>query len=116
MKSIREALEALPDALFADLLESADAYLIVLDIPGATAETLEVRADETRLEIEASREKAVPDGFEFRSEGRPLFFDATIPLPPSVSGEAVSARIDKGVLEIELPKTDAGWRDVPIEG
>ena len=36
MTGLRDALQELPEAIFADFLESEDGYLVVLDLPGAT--------------------------------------------------------------------------------
>ena len=116
MQPMRKALRNLPDAVFADLMESSDAYLLVIDLPGTTREDVRIEARRRRLEIEASRQKSVPDGFSYRSEERPLFLDATIPVPmDAVPGEA-SATMEHGVLEIHVPKTSHTVRNVPIEG
>lgn len=104
MSALRDALRDLPDAVFADLLESDDAYLLVIDLPGVTAETLDLRVENRRLTIEARREKALPTEFEYLREDRSLFLDADIPLPPDTTGEGAEASIDHGVLELRLPK------------
>ena len=116
MSALRDALRELPDAVFADLLESDEAYKLVLDVPGVTADTAEIVADGSRLTIEARREKAVPEEFRYLREDRPLFLDAELPVPREADGEAATAVIDRGVLEITLPKTtdDAG-RSIPID-
>lgn len=116
MSALREALRELPEAIFADLLESEDAYLLVIDLPGATAETTEVIAEPSRIDVEARREKISPEGFQYVREDRPLFLDAELPLPPDCVGDAAEAEMDGGVLEIRLPKRDAaGRREIPID-
>lgn len=115
MSTLREAISNLPDAAHADLLESDDAYLLVIDLPGATAETTDVRVDDGFLRIEARRDKDVPEGFTFRREDRALFLDAKLPLPPDASDEEAGASIDRGVLELELPKRGHRGRTIPIE-
>lgn len=116
MSTLREALSSLPGAVFADLLESDDAYLLVIDLPGATADTTEVHVDDGRVTIEARREKDVPSGFEYRSEDRSLFLDAELPLPSDAVGTDASAAFDRGVLELRLPKrSSAVGREIPIE-
>lgn len=116
MSALREALSNLPGAVFADLLESDDAYMLVVDLPGATGETTDVRVDSGRLIIEARRDKDVPDGFDYRREDRSLFLDAQLPLPPDAVGEDASAEFDRGVLELTLPKrSSAVGREIPIE-
>lgn len=115
MSAIRDALRDLPEAVFADLLESDDEYVLVVDLPGATAETTDVRFESGRLSIEGRREKSSPDGFRYVREDRSLFLDVDIPLPPDADGDAASAALDRGVLEVALPKRTTGaTRQIPI--
>ena len=116
MSALRDALRDLPDAVFADLLESDDGYVLVVDLPGATAETTEVLVEDGRIEIEGRREKAVPDGFEYVREDRPLFLDAELPLPNDADGAGADAEIDRGVLEISVPKREREVsRTIPVD-
>ena len=116
MSALRDALRDLPDAVFADLLESDDGYVLVVDLPGATAETTEVLVEDGRIEVEGRREKAVPDGFEYVREDRPLFLDAELPLPNDADGARADAEIDRGVLEISLPKRERDVsKSIPVD-
>ncbi|SFR30588.1 MULTISPECIES: Hsp20/alpha crystallin family protein [Halorubrum] len=117
MSALRDALRDLPDAVFADLLESDDGYVLVVDLPGATPETTEVLVEDGRIDIEGRREKAVPDGFEYVREDRPLFLDAELPIPNDADGAGADAEIDRGVLEISLPKRASEVsRTIPVDG
>jgi len=116
MAALREAMRELPDAVFADLLESDDAYLLVVDTPGVTEETVDVSVTDGKLEIEARREKDVPMEFSYLQEERSLFLDADLPLPPDATGADAEATIDRGVLELRLPKREATpEQEIPIE-
>lgn len=107
MSALRDALRDLPDPVFADLLESAEAYLLVIDLPGVSDETLDVRAEGPHLRIEARREKSLPMAFRYLREDRPLFLDADLPLPPDVLGEEAEGSLDRGTLTLRLPKRGA---------
>lgn len=116
MSTLRQALARLPGAAFADLLEADEAYLVVIDLPGATAETTDLFVEGNRIRIEARRAKEVPDRFRFVREDRPLFLDVELPLPPDASGDGASASLDNGVLELRLPKrAAAGGHRIEIE-
>ncbi|QKY16994.1 Hsp20/alpha crystallin family protein [Halorubrum sp. CBA1229] len=116
MSALRDALRDLPDAVFADLLESDDGYVLVVDLPGATAETTEVLAEDGRIVIEGRRDKSVPEGFRYVSEDRPLFLDAELPLPGDADGSGADAEIDRGVLEVTIPKrTGDVSRTIPVD-
>jgi len=116
MSALRDALRDLPDAVFADLLESDEGYVLVVDLPGATAETTEVLAEDGRIVIEGRREKGVPEGFRYVREDRPLFLDAELPLPGDADGSGADAEMDRGVLEVTIPKRTGGAsRTIPVD-
>lgn len=116
MSPLHKALRDLPDPVFADVLESDREYLLILDLPGAAPETTEVNAELGRLTIEARRDKDLPSGFHYRRENRSLFLDAQIPIPPDAVGRNAEAVMDRGVLEIRLPKREhESGGTIPIE-
>ena len=116
MSALRDALRDLPDAVFADLLESDDGYVLVVDLPGATAKTTEVLAEDGRIVIEGRREKGVPEGFRYVREDRSLFLDAELPLPGDADGSGADAEIDRGVLKVTIPKRTGGVsRTIPVD-
>lgn len=108
MTGLRDALRELPEAVFADVLERDDAYLVVLDLPGATAETVDIDVETGKLVIEARREKDVSREYRFLSEERSLFLDIELPLPPNAMAQEATASLNRGVLELEIPKQAAG--------
>lgn len=115
MTALRDALGDLPDAVFADVLESDEGYLVVLDLPGVDADSLAVRVEGGRLVLEAERAKDPPEEFEYVDEGRSLFLDVDLPLPPDASGADAEGTVDRGVLTLRLPKVGAApERTIPI--
>jgi HSP20 family molecular chaperone IbpA len=115
MSTLRESLVGLSGGPFADLLESDDAYLVVIDLPGATAETTEISVETGRVTIEAHRRKDVPRAFRYEREERPVILDADLPIPPDATSEGASASIEQGVLELRLPKSGDADREIPVE-
>ncbi|MFW5937617.1 MAG: Hsp20/alpha crystallin family protein [Halanaeroarchaeum sp.] len=116
MDSISDALASLPEAVFADVLESADAYRLVFDVPGVSSDSLAVTISDNRLTVEGRREKDVPEGFWFRDERRDLFLDAEVPLPPDAEGVEATASLESGVLKVTIPKASGAVTRVPVEG
>jgi HSP20 family protein len=115
MSALRDALRELPDSVFTDLLESDDAYLLIIDLPGATAETANAWVEGRRLRLEAKREKEVPSEFRYLQENRSLFIDTEIPLPLDATETDAEATLRQGVLELRLPKTrSASGEQIPI--
>jgi HSP20 family molecular chaperone IbpA len=116
MSALRDALRDLPDAVYADLLEGEDAYLLVIDLPGTTGDTVDARVEGGKLVVEARREKDVPPEFRYVEEDRSLFLDAELPLPPDATGADAEGSVERGVLELRLPKQSAApATTIPID-
>lgn len=112
---LREALGDLPETVFADMLESEEAYLLVLDLPGVTADTVDVTVRDGRLAVEARREKSVPTSFRYLTEERSLFLDAELPLPPDATGADAEGEVERGVLTLRLPKSvEESGEEIPV--
>ncbi|WP_290816857.1 Hsp20/alpha crystallin family protein [Halovivax sp.] len=112
MAALRDALRELPDDVFFDLLESDDAYLLVLDVPGASAASIDVTVENGRLCVEARREETFPDDFEYVEENRTVNRELSLTMPDDVTGEAVETAVERGVVEVRLPKDGATTIDV----
>ncbi|WP_081661434.1 Hsp20/alpha crystallin family protein [Halopiger djelfimassiliensis] len=107
MSALRDALRDLSEDVFFDLLENEGAYLLVIDLPGITAESVDLSVEDGRLSIEAQREKSLPDDYRYLEENRSLFFDLELPLPADASGDKAEAAVERGVLELTIPKSTA---------
>lgn len=104
MSALRDALRDLSDGVFFDLLESEDAYLLVLDVPGVTADSIDVTIENGRLSVDAQREKDADSEHRYLEENRPLLLDIDLPLPDDAIDGDAAASIKRGVLEVTLPK------------
>jgi HSP20 family molecular chaperone IbpA len=83
----------------ADVLESADEYLIVADMPGVPEDAIEVRLDRGELLIEGRREPV--------SEGATApVYRRTFRVPDVIDGSGVTAKLEHGVLTLHLPKAE----------
>jgi len=93
----------------ADVLESEKEFRIVMDLPGVQSDGLEINVENEALTVKATRAAAVPEGFAVRRHERSgdVQFSRTFKLGNAVDGEQISAKLDGGVLQIVLPKSDA---------
>lgn len=115
MSALREALRELPDAVFADVLESDDAYLIILDLPGVTADGTELSVEQGLLSVEATRERDIPSEFDPVAEDRDTEITFEFPLPMDASGSDAEASMERGVLELIVPKQTAATKTtIPV--
>ncbi len=123
-RALKEIGESLPDMLLdrfgrvtskvqeesplpADVLESDEAYRVVLDAPGATASDVNVQLTDSTLEVRIDRFRPFNEGFEMVVPGRGLELDGSVPLPTSGirPDEATATLTDHGTLVVEIPKT-----------
>lgn len=91
-----------------DITEEEDKYLVSADIPGVNPKDIEVTVDNNVLTISGKRESEKHEEREGyrrveRSSGR--FFRRFV-LPETVDDSKVSAKSDKGVLNITIPKSE----------
>jgi HSP20 family protein len=98
-----------------DIVETAGAVRILIEVPGLTADdlTVEVRGD--RVEVRGDQRAAVPagDGHRFQCvERRRGAFRREIRLDWPVNSHQGRAQLADGMLVIELPKID-DQRDAP---
>lgn len=93
--------------LDADILESDDAYLVVVDAPGAQPEDIDVRYLDGRVQVNVERFREYREGFSMRFPGRGLSLRGSIALPEAtdVDPATASATLDpSGTLQITIPK------------
>lgn len=112
MPALRDAVRTLPSDVFYDLLEGDDEYLLVLDLPGVSPTTLDVTVDDGTLVIDATREHTHPDDYEYVEENRPDSREIRLTLPADRSEPVIETTIDRGVLEVTIPKNGPTSIDV----
>lgn len=85
-----------------DVYEGKEDYLITADIPGASAEDVDVRFEKNQLNLVARVKQP-------EQVGGPTEFEWTrsFVLPGSVDTAQIAADIKDGVLQVRLPKKDA---------
>ena len=92
----------------ADVLEGEKEYRIVMDLPGVTAESLEVNLEGQELSVKAVKDNQVPEGFQVRRHERSarMEFNRSFTLGNAVDAEKIEASLTDGVLRISLPKSE----------
>jgi HSP20 family protein len=89
-----------------DLLESGDDFVLKADLPGLSEEDVTIELEDSTLTISGERKaehQAEGEGY-YRVERSTGSFSRSLTLPKGVDPEAVSARFDRGVLEVRIPK------------
>ena len=89
-----------------DVFETEDAIVAKLELPGIEPGDVEVAVEDSTLTVSGKREFESETNEEnyHRVERRYGSFSRSIALPQTADVEKVSARFDRGVLEIAVPK------------
>lgn len=92
-----------------DLSQTADKFLVKVDLPGLTAKDIEVTVENQTLSLSGERKFEHAEENETfnrieRSYGR---FTRTFQLPANVDAAKVGATFKDGVLHVEIPKAEA---------
>lgn len=102
-----------------DLKEKADAYVVHADIPGVKPEDVEVTLENGVLTIRGQRSEEREDEKDQRHciERFSGSFIRRFTLPDVADAENVQANMEKGVLEIRIPKSEKTLsRKIEIKG
>jgi HSP20 family protein len=91
-----------------DVLESADNVLVVADIPGASAETVDVRVENDTLTIEVRRPAdAQESGPALAREYEEVDFARSFRIPAGIDAANITAETKNGTVVVRLPKAAA---------
>jgi HSP20 family protein len=94
---------ASPDA---DIFETKDGYVLLAEMPGVTKDGLEVTLEENTLTLVGHRPTEGPKGEVVYCESHPVHYRRVFELDPTIDTGKVTARMDQGVLTLELPKAE----------
>lgn len=98
--------------------ETENAYVIEADLPGVEDDDVEVTLERNRLTITGTRNaEAKKEGENYHLyERRSGSFSRSFTLPSVADAEAVAAKLENGVLHINVPKkTEAKARKIPLK-
>jgi len=99
-----------------DVSDTGSAYRIVAELPGIPKEKLDIRIRGATVEIrgESSEEKG-SDGASFVHRERAYQgYYRTLELPEPVIGPEAKAKVENGLLELELPKQHPSPDEVKV--
>lgn len=90
-----------------DIYEKDDGLLIRCDLPGVTAEQVDIQLNNNELEILATQADGKPDGMDLLAgEYETGRFHRKFAVPQQIQRDQIKARLNDGVLNLELPKAE----------
>ena len=96
----------------ADIVETDEAYVFALELPGVKPSDVEVSFEKQSLTVRGTKSptRSAKENEELRIHAAERLhgaFERSIRLPSHVDGERISARFEHGVLEVTVPKKAA---------
>ncbi len=91
----------------ANILETEDGYVLEAEMPGVAKEGLEVIVENGQLHLIGRRAPLEARGRELVRESTRLDFRRTFDLGPSIDTQRISAKIEQGLLLLQLPKAES---------
>src|SRR4051794_38183158 len=91
-----------------DLVESGDHFVLRADLPGLAEEDVKIELEDQTLTISGERKaehETREEGY-YRVERAFGAFSRSLQLPKGIDPEGVTARFDRGVLEVSIPKPE----------
>lgn len=89
-----------------NIVESRDGYVLEAELPGVTKEGLEILLEGSELTIVGHRGGGVPGAQLVYRESADRDYRRTFELDPAIDTGRISARMESGILFLELPKSE----------
>jgi HSP20 family protein len=89
----------------ANIVENKDTFFVTVEMPGVDKAGLELTLENNVLTI-VGRRKDAPNGTVLFRESHGHDFRRAFELAPTLDGNKIQARIEQGILTLELPKAE----------
>ncbi len=90
----------------ASVTETADGYMLELEMPGVGKDGLEISIENNELSIVGRRSFPAIEGALVHRESRNHHYRRSFEIDPSIDSGKISARISQGVVTLTLPKAE----------
>jgi HSP20 family protein len=101
-----------------DVFEDAESVKIIAEIPGVNPEEVRLSMEGNVLTIRGEKKQRAEEKTErvHRYERSYGWFERAFSLPNTVDPDRIEAKVDQGVLTVELPKAErARPREIPVK-
>ena len=90
----------------ASVTESADGYMLEIEMPGVKKDGLDISVDNNELTIIGRRSLPTVEGTLIHRESRPENFRRAFEIDPSIDANKINAKIEQGLVTLTLPKAE----------
>jgi len=89
-----------------NIFETKDGYVLEAEMPGVSKDDLEITLEGNEITIIGRRQPETLNADVLYRESRPADYRRVFELDPAIDSAKISAKIDQGVLTLQLPKTE----------
>lgn len=89
-----------------NIYESKDGYILEAEMPGVNKSGLEVTLEDNQLTIQGHRSEEPVNGEVLYRETREFDYRRVFELDPMIDSSRITAKMDQGVLKLQLPKAE----------
>jgi len=90
----------------ASVTESAEGYMLEIEMPGVKKDGLDISVENNELTVIGRRSLPAVEGTWIHHESRRENFRRKFEIDPSIDAEKISAKIDQGLVTLTLPKAE----------
>lgn len=97
-----------------NVLETADTFQLELAVPGLEKSDLTLKVEKDVLHVIAKKDYQTAENVKIRKQQFGNYdFERTFRLAKSIDNESISAKVNNGVLVVELPKKEEAKEQAP---
>jgi HSP20 family protein len=89
-----------------DIQAAESGYVLYAEMPGVNRDGIRITVEDGNLVLVGQRQPLSASGEVLHRETRQLSYRRVYELDPSIDANKISARIDQGILTINLPKAE----------
>ena len=93
-------------APYADVESKDSGYVLYAEMPGVSRDVIEISVEDGNLVLVGQRQPLSVSGEPLHRETRQLSYRRVYELDPSIDANKISARIEQGILSVNLPKAE----------
>ncbi len=91
---------------YVNIYETSDGYMLEAEMPGVNKDGLEITLEGNEITITGHRRADSPQGTKLMGECSRTDYRRVFELDPAIDTSKIAAKMDQGVLNLTLPKSE----------
>ncbi|GKS66619.1 hypothetical protein YTPLAS73_01660 [Nitrosarchaeum sp.] len=114
--NLEESMQKLTKDIYCDVDDRGDKFVLTADLPGMNKDEIKVNVLDSQIEITAEHKESKEEKKKgsIRSERSHVKYYRTMTFPEEIVGSGVNAKMNNGILTVELPKKTPTKVEEPV--